>query len=105
MILRNNELYKLEVAEVRQKLQTTETLEKELKLLHLQREVASEQATANVNGKRQSFGGVWGWLTETPPPEHESIDYVPQKDNLKERVLFSISEPTTTIVFCKDDLR
>lgn len=28
------------------------------------------------------------------------IDYVPHKDNLKERGLFSISVPTTTIVFC-----
>ncbi|KAF8097971.1 hypothetical protein N665_0278s0032 [Sinapis alba] len=59
----------VEVAEVRQKLQTMETLEKELELLHRQRAAASEQAAANMNGKRQSSGGVWGWLAGTPPPK------------------------------------
>ncbi|CAH8299717.1 unnamed protein product [Eruca vesicaria subsp. sativa] len=59
----------VEVAEVRQKLQTMETLEKELELLHRQRAVASEQAAANMNGQRQSSGGVWGWLAGTPPPK------------------------------------
>ncbi|RID76584.1 hypothetical protein BRARA_B03549 [Brassica rapa] len=59
----------VEVAEVRQKLQTMETLEKELELLHRQRAVASEQAAVNMNGKRQSSGGVWGWLAGTPPPK------------------------------------
>ncbi|KAG2284043.1 hypothetical protein Bca52824_055263 [Brassica carinata] len=59
----------VEVAEVRQKLQTMETLEKELELLHRQRAVASEQAAVNMNGKPQSSGGVWGWLAGTPPPK------------------------------------
>ncbi|XP_023635745.1 acyl-CoA-binding domain-containing protein 5 isoform X2 [Capsella rubella] len=58
----------VEVAEVRQKLQTMETLQKELELLQRQRAVASEQAAA-MNAKRQSSGGVWGWLAGTPPPK------------------------------------
>ncbi|KAF2542762.1 hypothetical protein F2Q70_00036098 [Brassica cretica] len=59
----------VEVAEVRQKLKTMETLEKKLELLHRQRAVASEQAAANMNGKRQSSGSVWGWLARTLPPK------------------------------------
>jgi chromosome segregation ATPase len=58
----------VEVAELRQKLQTMETLQKELELLQRQRAVASEQA-ATMNAKRQSSGGVWGWLAGTPPPK------------------------------------
>ncbi|CAN6902013.1 unnamed protein product [Brassica oleracea] len=50
----------VEVAEVRQKLKTMETLEKKLELLHRQRAVASEQAAANMNGKRQSSVS-WKW--------------------------------------------
>ncbi|CAH2044533.1 unnamed protein product [Thlaspi arvense] len=57
----------VEVAELRQKLQTLETVQKELELLHRQRAVASEQASTNA--KRQSSGGVWGWLAGTPPPK------------------------------------
>ncbi|XP_010417784.1 PREDICTED: acyl-CoA-binding domain-containing protein 4 [Camelina sativa] len=51
--------FKLEVdvAELRQKLQTLETLQKELELLQRQK-AASEQAA--INAKRQSSGGVWG---------------------------------------------
>ncbi|KAG2258740.1 hypothetical protein Bca52824_078034 [Brassica carinata] len=37
-----------------------ETLENKLELLHRQRAVASEQAAANMNGKRQSSGSVSG---------------------------------------------
>ncbi|XP_010493996.1 PREDICTED: acyl-CoA-binding domain-containing protein 5 isoform X2 [Camelina sativa] len=58
----------VEVAEVRQKLQNMETLQKELELLQRQRAVASEQAAA-TNAKQQSSGGVWGWLAGTPPPK------------------------------------
>ncbi|CBI39496.3 acyl-CoA-binding domain-containing protein 4 isoform X2 [Vitis vinifera] len=57
--------FKLEVdvAELRQKLQTMETLQKELELLQRQK-AASEQA---LNAKqRQSSGGMWGWLAGTP---------------------------------------
>ncbi|CAN6926807.1 unnamed protein product [Brassica oleracea] len=57
--------FKLEVdvAELRQKLQTLETLQKELELLQSQK-AASEQASTNA--KRQSSGGVWGWLAGSP---------------------------------------
>ncbi|CAH8386136.1 unnamed protein product [Eruca vesicaria subsp. sativa] len=57
--------FKLEVdvAELRQKLQSLETLQKELELLKRQK-AASEQAA--MNSKRQSSGGVWGWLAGTP---------------------------------------
>ncbi|XP_007030970.2 PREDICTED: acyl-CoA-binding domain-containing protein 4 [Theobroma cacao] len=58
--------FKLEVdvAELRQKLQTMETLQKELELLQRQK-AASEQAA--LNAKRQGSGGVWGWLSGSPP--------------------------------------
>lgn len=57
--------FKLEVdvAELRQKLQTLETLQKELELLQRQK-AASEQAA--MNAKRQGSGGVWGWLAGSP---------------------------------------
>ncbi|KAL4351498.1 hypothetical protein GQ457_06G020870 [Hibiscus cannabinus] len=58
--------FKLEVdvAELRQKLQTMETLQKELELLQRQK-AASEEA---LNAKqRQGSGGVWGWLAGGPP--------------------------------------
>ncbi|CAN6715069.1 unnamed protein product [Malus baccata var. baccata] len=60
--------FKLEVelAELRQKLQTMETLQKELELLQRQK-AASEQAA--LNAKRQGSGGVWGWLAGTPANE------------------------------------
>ncbi|XP_068658616.1 acyl-CoA-binding domain-containing protein 4-like [Aristolochia californica] len=59
--------FKLEVdvAELRQKLQNMETLQKELELLQRQK-AASEQAALTANQK-QSSGGVWGWLAGTPP--------------------------------------
>ncbi|KAI3848239.1 hypothetical protein MKX03_003517 [Papaver bracteatum] len=58
--------FKLEVdvAELRQKLQTMETLQKELELLQRQK-AASEQAALNAK-QRQSSGGVWGWLAGSP---------------------------------------
>ncbi|KAJ9681918.1 hypothetical protein PVL29_018011 [Vitis rotundifolia] len=62
--------FKLEVdvAELRQKLQTMETLQKELELLQRQK-AASEQA---LNAKqRQSSGGMWGWLAGTPNEKAE----------------------------------
>nr|VDD25881.1 unnamed protein product [Brassica rapa] len=63
--------FKLEVdvAELRQKLQTLETLQKELELLQRQK-AASEQASTNA--KRQSSGGVWGWLAGSPQEKDDS---------------------------------
>ncbi|XP_059437254.1 acyl-CoA-binding domain-containing protein 4 [Corylus avellana] len=81
---RNNEVYKelqsvrgqlaaeqsrcfkleVDVAELRQKLQTMETLQKELELLQRQK-AASEQAALNAKQK-QGSGGVWGWLAGSP---------------------------------------
>ncbi|PIA44469.1 hypothetical protein AQUCO_01700221v1 [Aquilegia coerulea] len=62
--------FKLEVdvAELRQKLQTMETLQKELELLQRQK-AASEQAA--LNAKQKSSGGVWGWLAGSPPNQKE----------------------------------
>ncbi|KAL7235204.1 hypothetical protein ACSBR1_018652 [Camellia fascicularis] len=61
--------FKLEVdvAELRQKLQTMETLQKELELLQRQKAV-SEQAALSAK-QRQSSGGVWGWLAGSPPSQ------------------------------------
>uniref|UniRef100_A0A2P2M8A0 Uncharacterized protein MANES_09G169100 n=1 Tax=Rhizophora mucronata TaxID=61149 RepID=A0A2P2M8A0_RHIMU len=58
--------FKLEVdvAELRQKLQTMETLQRELELLQRQK-AASEQALSAK--QRQGSGGVWGWLAGAPP--------------------------------------
>ncbi|GJU28192.1 acyl-CoA-binding domain-containing protein 4-like protein isoform X1 [Tanacetum coccineum] len=58
--------FKLEVdvAELRQKLQTMDSLQKELEILQRQK-AASEEAFAK---QKQSSGGVWGWLAGTPPP-------------------------------------
>ncbi|XP_065852766.1 acyl-CoA-binding domain-containing protein 4-like [Euphorbia lathyris] len=63
--------FKLEVdvAELRQKLQTLETLQKELELLQRQK-AASEQAALNAK-QRQGSSGVWGWLAGTPADERE----------------------------------
>ncbi|XP_076900743.1 acyl-CoA-binding domain-containing protein 4-like [Bidens hawaiensis] len=57
--------FKLEVdvAELRQKLKTMESLQKELEILQRQK-AASEEAFAK---QKQSSGGVWGWLAGTPP--------------------------------------
>nr|DAD38027.1 TPA_asm: hypothetical protein HUJ06_008668 [Nelumbo nucifera] len=62
--------FKLEVdvAELQQKLQTMETLQKELELLQRQK-AASEQAALNAKQK-QSTGGVWGWLAGTPSSQN-----------------------------------
>ncbi|KAA8536858.1 hypothetical protein F0562_029336 [Nyssa sinensis] len=62
--------FKLEVdvAELRQKLQMMETLQKELELLRRQK-AASEQAAFNAK-QRQSSGGVWGWLAGSPPSQN-----------------------------------
>ncbi|KAF5803237.1 putative acyl-CoA-binding protein, ACBP [Helianthus annuus] len=58
--------FKLEVdvAELRQKLQTMDALQKEVEILQRQK-AASEEAYAK---QKQSSGGVWGWLAGTPPP-------------------------------------
>ncbi|CAO2836704.1 unnamed protein product [Amaranthus hypochondriacus] len=65
--------FKLEVdvAELRQKLQTMEQLEKELELLRRQK-AASEQAALNAKQK-QGSGGVWGWLAGTPTPKEDNV--------------------------------
>ncbi|GMI79539.1 acyl-CoA binding protein 4 [Hibiscus trionum] len=65
--------FKLEVdvAELRQKLQTMETIEKELELLQRQK-AASEQAALNAK-QRQGSGGVWGWLAGDSP-EYTAIN-------------------------------
>ncbi|XP_058076208.1 acyl-CoA-binding domain-containing protein 4-like isoform X2 [Magnolia sinica] len=62
--------FKLEVdvAELRQKLQTMETLQKELELLQRQRAASEEQAALR---QKQSSGGVWGWLAGTPSNQRE----------------------------------
>ncbi|PKA54912.1 Acyl-CoA-binding domain-containing protein 4 [Apostasia shenzhenica] len=62
--------FKLEVdlAELRQKLQNMETLQKEVELLQRQK-AASEQAALAAK-QRQSSGGVWGWLAGTPPDKN-----------------------------------
>ncbi|XP_019187821.1 PREDICTED: acyl-CoA-binding domain-containing protein 4-like isoform X2 [Ipomoea nil] len=66
--------FKLEVdvAELRQKLHTMETLQKELELLQRQK-AASEQAALSAK-QRQSSGGVWGWLAGTPPDQKSDDD-------------------------------
>ncbi|KAL3538125.1 hypothetical protein ACH5RR_001491 [Cinchona calisaya] len=58
--------FKLEVdvAELRQKLQNMEMLQKELELLQRQK-AASEQAALSAK-QRNSSGGVWGWLAGSP---------------------------------------
>ncbi|KAJ4846293.1 acyl-CoA-binding domain-containing protein 4 [Turnera subulata] len=63
--------FKLEVdvAELRQKLQTMDALQKELELLQRQK-AASEQAALNAK-QRQGSGGVWGWLAGSPPNQNE----------------------------------
>lgn len=58
----------VDVAELRQKLQTMNTLQKELEILHRQK-AASEQAALYAKERRNS-SGVWGWLAGTPP-EHK----------------------------------
>ncbi|XP_075511055.1 acyl-CoA-binding domain-containing protein 4-like [Primulina tabacum] len=65
--------FKLEVdvAELRQKLLTMDTLQKELEILQRQK-AASEQAALYAKERRNS-AGVWGWLAGTPP-EHKVDD-------------------------------
>ncbi|KAI7741666.1 hypothetical protein M8C21_005364 [Ambrosia artemisiifolia] len=64
--------FKLEVdvAELRQKLQTMDSLQKELEILQRQK-AASEEAYAK---QKQSSGGVWSWLAGTPPPTQKATD-------------------------------
>ncbi|GMJ11776.1 acyl-CoA binding protein 4 [Hibiscus trionum] len=65
--------FKLEVdiAELRQKLLSMETLRKELELLQRQK-AASEQAALNAK-QGQGSGRVWGWLAGSPP---ENADHI-----------------------------
>ncbi|KAI3676045.1 hypothetical protein L1987_85641 [Smallanthus sonchifolius] len=64
--------FKLEVdvAELRQKLQTMDTLQKEVEILQRQK-AASEEAFAK---QKQTSGGVWGWLAGAPPPTQKPND-------------------------------
>ncbi|XP_076923694.1 acyl-CoA-binding domain-containing protein 4-like [Bidens hawaiensis] len=64
--------FKLEVdvAELRQKLQAMDTLQKEVEILQRQK-AASEEAFAK---QKQSSGGVWGWLAGSPPPAQKPND-------------------------------
>ncbi|KAM0928344.1 hypothetical protein ACQ4PT_002422 [Festuca glaucescens] len=64
--------FKLEVdvAELRQKLQSLDALEREVELLRRQK-AASEQAALDAKQK-QGSGGVWGWLVGTPPDDSDS---------------------------------
>ncbi|XP_052193414.1 acyl-CoA-binding domain-containing protein 4 [Diospyros lotus] len=66
--------FKLEVdvAELRQKLQSMETLQKELEILQRQK-AASEQAALGAR-QRQGSGGMWGWLAGTPPNQKDEDD-------------------------------
>lgn len=57
----------VDVAELRQKLQNMETLQKELELLQRQK-AASEQAAISAK-QRQGSSGVWGWLAGSPGPK------------------------------------
>lgn len=68
--------FKLEVdvAELRQKLQTMESLQKEVEILQRQK-AASEEAFAKQKqtlGGGGGGGGMWGWLAGTPPPNEKS---------------------------------
>ncbi|XP_057778184.1 acyl-CoA-binding domain-containing protein 4 [Salvia miltiorrhiza] len=70
LLAEQSRCFKLEVdvAELRQKLQTMETLQKELEILQRQK-AASEQAALDAR-QRQGSGGVWGWLAGSPPNEN-----------------------------------
>uniref|UniRef100_A0A0D6R7M9 ACB domain-containing protein n=1 Tax=Araucaria cunninghamii TaxID=56994 RepID=A0A0D6R7M9_ARACU len=59
----------VDVAELRQKLQSMESLQQEVELLQRQK-AASEQAAANAQQKQSS---IWGWLAGSPP-EPKSVD-------------------------------
>jgi hypothetical protein len=60
----------VDVAELRQKLQSMDALEREVELLRRQK-AASEQAALEAK-QRQSSSGMWGWLVGTPPDKSES---------------------------------
>eukprot|EP00850_Spirogloea_muscicola_P004934 SM000022S07148 [mRNA] locus=s22:202957:208318:+ [translate_table: standard] len=56
----------VEVAELRQKLQGMEALEKELELLQRQK-AASEEAAATAAAQKNNQPGMWSWLAGAPP--------------------------------------
>lgn len=60
----------MDVAELRQKLQTMDSLQKELEILQRQK-AASEEAYAK---QKQTSGGVWGWLAGNPSPSDDESD-------------------------------
>eukprot|EP01018_Ginkgo_biloba_P017861 Gb_28900 [translate_table: standard] len=57
----------VDVAELRQKMQSMEALQKEVELLQRQK-AASDQAAAHATQK-QSSGGVWSWIAGSPPDQ------------------------------------
>jgi len=61
----------VDVAELRQKMQQLEALQKEVELLQRQK-AASDQAAANA-ARRQNSGGVWSWIAGSPP-ETKSVE-------------------------------
>ncbi|KAE8728476.1 Acyl-CoA-binding domain-containing protein 4 [Hibiscus syriacus] len=63
--------FKLEVdvAQLRQKVQTMETLQRELELLQ-RKKITSEQAALNSKQRRGS-GGLWGWLAGSSPENED----------------------------------
>ncbi|KAF3330774.1 acyl-CoA-binding domain-containing protein 4-like protein [Carex littledalei] len=65
--------FKLEVdlAELRQKLQALEALEREVELLQRQK-AATEQAAIDAKQQRQGSGGMWSWIVGTPPDRSDS---------------------------------
>ncbi|KAK8520218.1 hypothetical protein V6N12_004176 [Hibiscus sabdariffa] len=67
--------FKLEVdvAELRQKVQTMETLQRELELLRRQK-TASEEAALNSKQRQGSGGGVWGWLAGSSPQNADEAE-------------------------------
>lgn len=61
----------VDVAELRQKMQQLEALQKEVELLQRQKAL-SDQAAANA-ARRQNSGGVWSWIAGSPP-ETKSVE-------------------------------
>ena len=55
----------VDVAELRQKMQQMEALQKEVELLQRQK-AASDQAAVNA-ARRQNSGGVSSWIVGSPP--------------------------------------
>ncbi|EFJ14275.1 hypothetical protein SELMODRAFT_20979, partial [Selaginella moellendorffii] len=56
----------VEVAELRQKLQSMEALQKEVDLLRRQKAASDQVAAQLVQQKQNASGGMWSWLAGTP---------------------------------------